>query len=81
MTQGIFPERPAECKAKMCPHQEFLGKERIRPLLFAFPHPSAPALPGEAALRLCLSLLPEILLQEPSSTSSLAGNQLPAGFF
>ena len=30
MTQGIFPERPAECTAKMCPHQEFLGKESKR---------------------------------------------------
>lgn len=48
----------------------------VRPWLFAFPHPCASAAP-----RLCVSLLPETLLQEPSSTSSLAGNQLPAGFF
>lgn len=26
----MFPKHPAECKAKMCPHQEFLGKESKR---------------------------------------------------
>lgn len=51
------------------------------PLLFAFPYSCTPALPGKAALRFCVSPLPAVLVQEPSSTRSLTGYQLPVGCF